>query len=81
MKPTIGRIVHFHPADFDTEARNDHEGTGPVVVPAIITRVWTDDLVNLTVFPDNGPPIVRSSVHRLASTRTNPYGWEWPPRA
>lgn len=42
MKPSIGRIVHFH-----------FEYCGePAVAPAVITAVWSDDCVNLQVFPD-----------------------------
>lgn len=39
QKPTVGRIVHFKVSE-------------NIVRPAIITRVWNGDCVNLAVFLD-----------------------------
>lgn len=69
MKPTIGRIVLWH-----GEVSN-----GSVEHPAIITRVWTDTCVNLTVFPDFGVPVLKSS-QVLDEETTQAVGWRWPPR-
>lgn len=51
-RPTPGRIVTLK--GFDSNGINEH--------PAIITRVWRDDLVNLTVFPDAAVPTSFTSV-------------------
>jgi hypothetical protein len=40
---------------------------GAEVVPAIITRVWSDTMVNLQVFTDSGPVVAKTSV-RLYDT-------------
>jgi hypothetical protein len=47
MKPSIGRIVHVL---VDPKTNN-----GSDVAPAIITRVWSDECVNLRVIRDNYP--------------------------
>ena len=75
-KPSLGRIVLWC-------------GPDGVEHPAIITRLWTDNLVNLHVFFDaheaeGGPK--RTSVEQ--SSQTTPdghstpmqYRWRWPPR-
>lgn len=70
-KITVSRIVIFHggPA---------HEFNGTQEHPAIVTRVWSEDCVNLTVFPDGGPPFNASSVTPADSGAVP--GWSWPPR-
>lgn len=79
QKPSVGRIVLFR----------QHASNGIVEHPAIITRVWSDTCVNLTVFPDCGVPITKSSVEisdppRVAGDDAdlslNNYAWRWPPR-
>lgn len=71
QKPSIGRIVLFRGEK--SNGVNEH--------PAIITRVWSDTCVNLTVFLDNGAPIVPTSVNHEENleSSTNP-AWRWPPR-
>lgn len=49
QKPSLGRIV-IAPAD---PARNN----GADVAPAVITRVWSDDLVNVRVLLDASPDV------------------------
>lgn len=82
MKATIGRIVHFtfphdEIKDFSSEAGQTQ------TVPAIIVAVWSDDCVNLRVFPDSsGPSIVKTSVP-LKNEHSDPnsgFYWEWPAR-
>lgn len=63
QKPSIGRIVHYR----------DEQGT---TCAAIITTVWTDTCVNLTVFPNGAPPVCRSSM-LLGDGHGQ---WSWPPR-
>lgn len=48
-KPALGRIVHA----FVDPAMNN----GSDVCPAIITRVWTDEMVNLRLVPDSDAPM------------------------
>lgn len=55
MKPTIGRVVHVL---VDPKINN-----GSDVAPAMITRVWSDECVNLRVLHD-GPPVAPSGVYR-----------------
>lgn len=69
MKPSIGRTVHFL-------MDNVH-------FAAMITRVWSDTCVNLTVF-DNGDSesnnevmFIRTSVV-LDNERQMNYTWHWP---
>lgn len=56
-KPTVGRsvLVLGGPAVFN----------GTDVAPAVITRVWSDDLVNVTVFPDGSQGVCSSTSVRL----------------
>lgn len=64
-KPFIGRVVHFiHPAS------REHW-------PAMITRVWSDECVNLHVLPDNGPAFCVTSIE-LDTEREEPRSWHWP---
>jgi hypothetical protein len=72
QKPSLGRIVLF---------RAEHSN-GATEHPAIITRVWSDTCVNLTVFPDYAAPVAKSSV-AFSDDVDNPnglYAWRWPPR-
>lgn len=66
MKPTIGRIVHFTSDGTDVRA-------------AIITHVWSDSCVNLSVFGPNGDSEGKTSV-LFAEDRTQAQTWAWPPR-
>jgi hypothetical protein len=47
---------------------NGIHSNGATEHPAIITRVWGHDMVNLTVFPDDVPPTTRTSV-KLVRTK------------
>lgn len=55
MKPSIGRIVHVIA---DPKVNN-----GSDAAPAMITRVWSDNCVNLRVLHD-GPAQVPGDIHR-----------------
>ena len=80
MKPTVGRMVHFYSGDIADQS--NVAGAGPY--PAVITRVWSDTCVNLTVFPDNGVGLLHftSVANHMPEDRANMIGraWEWPPR-
>lgn len=45
MTPAVGQIVHV--------AVDPNEYSGADVAPAIITRVWSDDCINVHVMPDS----------------------------
>ena len=73
QKPSLGRIVLFR----------SHVSDGQSEHPAIITRVWTDTCVNLTVFPDYGEPKLFSSVVQnedVGTAHAGQQAWRWPPR-
>jgi hypothetical protein len=71
IKPTPGRIVHFTPGSGDSSI-NHPDKTQPLA--AIVTYVWHDRMVNLTVFDQNGTPVVRTSVTLLQDDDIAPAG-------
>lgn len=75
MKPTVGRIVHFHPNQHDGLYKNN----SAEFHAAIVTQAWSETCVNMIVFPAYGPPEVRTSVTYGNSASANSY-WAWPPR-
>jgi hypothetical protein len=72
MKPSLGRIVLFR----------SHDSNGASEHPAMITRVWSDTTVNLTVFPDNSLPFAITSVGLNEDMKQGEQhrAWRWPPR-
>lgn len=88
QKPTLGRIVLFTfatPFDSDWSGR---DGQG-AQVPAIITAVWSDTCVNLTVFVDGYLGVLAQSTIVLKTEQNqkninydepNAAFWEWPTR-
>ena len=86
-KPAVGRIVHA----FVDPALNNGSG----IAPAIITRVWNDEMVNVRVLVDgNSVPLWLTSVtlcanresagdvqsHTISSTGSRmPAAVFWPP--
>ncbi|MFD1558331.1 hypothetical protein ACFSHT_22320 [Paraburkholderia silviterrae] len=79
IKPTIGRIVWFHPEQSYPHLVQ-HDKTQPLA--AIVTYVWSDTLVNLSVFDQDGKQYAATSVFLHQgdeSVMTNgPYA-EWMP--
>lgn len=64
IKPTVGRVVWFYmPVDAHQPGFAKPDDGEPCA--AIITRVWGDRMVNLTVFDANGVPHSRTSVSLL----------------
>ena len=66
IKPTIGRVVLFHPnhSDYGVAKYQDAHGNA-VTHAAIIAHVWSDTCVNLTVFDSNGAPYSKTSVQLI----------------
>lgn len=75
MKPTIGRIVHY-------VLKKD--GDRLVIRPAIITAVWSDTCVNLTVFQDyHNDRMCEMDCHptsRSLNVEKQVGTWHWPER-
>jgi hypothetical protein len=68
MKPTVGRVVHYHPK------------LG-VIHAALIAFVHSDTMVNLAAFDGNGNPYGQTSVQLVAPDAPKPeFGsyCEWP---
>lgn len=74
QKASIGRIVLFKSQNLSDM------GNGATEVPAIITRVWGDAMVNLLVFRDGTDPLTKTSVGREDAHPGSSYSWRWPPR-
>ncbi len=72
-EPTIGRIVHYHAPE--AEASN-----GTQLFAAMVTRVWSETCVNLTVYPDGGNAYFRTSVEIQGRHQGADRSWSWPPR-
>lgn len=67
-KPTIGRIVHYHP----------NPGEPPEA--ALVIAVHSDTTVNLQVCNAAGTWSTKSSVPVYAEGQAGQF-WAWPPRA
>jgi hypothetical protein len=76
MKPTVGRIVHYHTP-----------GQTPVCRAAIVTAVWASGSIDVTVFqPVKGEPFGATDLtERPFTPDDGPEGryvdtWHWPER-
>lgn len=73
QKPSVGRVVHV--------SVNAAENNGQDYAPGIITRVWSDEMVNISVLLDSpAGPVQKTSV-KLHDERPDASGhvaW-WPP--
>lgn len=76
VKPTVGRIVNYYPS------KNDPNHNSAEVLPAIIVRVWSNEVVNLKVINDGEVDFWKTSVALLPEDTFNPNGsmWSWPVR-
>jgi len=72
MKPSIGRIVHYH-----AEPGEPGSVTHPIAA-AIITAVWSETCVNLKIFFDDGPVLVFPKTSVMMGAE--PGQWSWPER-
>jgi hypothetical protein len=59
IQPTIGRVVWFQPAKVVDQPLRDQP------FAALVTYVWSDRLVNLAAFDQNGTPLSATSVTLL----------------
>jgi hypothetical protein len=79
MKPTLGRIVHIT-LSADLAALINRKGLAgnpcqeDQVLPFIVTRIWSDDLVNGQLILDGPQNHWMTSVHQ----GTGPDQWHWP---
>lgn len=65
--PTLGRIVWVRHPSLDMETA------------AIVTRVWSDTLINVMAFKDAVGPVPITSL-TLDQEQENPdHGWRWMP--
>ena len=81
IKPTVGRVVLFHPSYLDAGMAAYLDIDGKVTHAAMITHVWSDTCVNLAVFDSNGVPYSQTSV-QLIQDDEQPNGAsyaEWMP--
>lgn len=67
MAPHLGASVLVKTSE-KIEGQNEHA--------AIITRIHSDDLVNVMVFPGTGQPYPIASIDRAAGSPS----WQWPSR-
>lgn len=79
ISPSVGRVVLFH-------GNAEQMGNGAAVVPALVTRVWSDNCVNLMVMRDASTPLAVTSVPYAEpeeaddkATFTASFGWHWMP--
>jgi hypothetical protein len=72
MVPTVGRIVHY------TNLGDKDGKFPPEQQAAIITRVWADNHVSLTIFYPTGMFQMETVPFSEVYERGH---WSWPPRA
>ncbi len=80
IAPTVGTVVHYHPSRTPSGNAMAKQYDRPLA--AIITAVWSDTCVNLTVFDANGTPHGRTSVLLVQEDNPIPSGGlycEWTP--
>ena len=69
ISPTVGRIVWYYPPGVSHEA---------APLAAIVAKVWSDTMVNLAVFRENGDAERQTSVLLLqGDSYGNPSGGGW----
>ena len=84
---TVGRIVHLYPGASAWAREKICTNGNPGPVPAIVTRVWNEDCINVTAFPDNAPPVLLTSVFKRTPAEAERaaalpnLSWDLPPRA
>ena len=67
--PCVGETVIVHTAE---------QHNGSFEHPAIVTRVWSDDTINVMVMPDDGTPFAMTSAKRATDgISLDPLQWKW----
>lgn len=77
MKPTIGRIVHYYPSEYDNPEQWNRGEVGQPIA-AVIVRVWSDECVNLRLLTDCDYTPWKTSV--VFNEECKEASWSWPPR-
>lgn len=62
--PSVGRVVHFR------EGANECQA-------AMVTKTWSDDLINLTAFTPDGLVVPKTSVKYAEPDDETAVGWSW----
>lgn len=77
IKPSVGRVIHFYPGVGFSGARP--ESGAPL--PALISLVWSDALINIGGFDANGAPFSQTSVPLVQDGEPKPAGFyaSWMP--
>lgn len=78
IQPTVGRVVLFHPGPFFQGAK----ASPGEPLPAMVARVWSDEMINVGGFDANGVPFSATSVKLLKDGEAPPEGQhyaEWMP--
>lgn len=65
IPPTVGRVVWFYPSANSAEGGFARHADGGGPYAALVAHVWSDYMVNLSVFDANGTPHSRTSVTLL----------------
>lgn len=71
--PSVCRVVLFDSPDKDQRGHTNDP------VPAMITQVWDNDVVDLTVFRNMMDPLPIANV-QFSEDPTAGMRWFWPPR-
>jgi hypothetical protein len=71
IKPSVGRVVWYYPPTNSAESGFARPDDGAPLA-AVIARVWSDTLLNLTVFDANGDPHSRTSVLLVQEDQATP---------
>jgi len=87
MKPTIGRIVHYHPRVARNASDPSTEPLPLITYAALVVGIAKDGAPVLCVFPDVGDSYIVDcgrggySVDGIVGTTDPVMGcWNWPPR-
>lgn len=78
IPPSVGRVVWYHPAEFDRNVMTIHDGQP---LAATVAYVWSNTCVNLSVCDHNGTTHSRTSVilHQGDGESTHSPSCQWMP--